>query len=1139
MASDRNIKARAVFSYFTRHKTIANLLMIVLLVLGVIAASKIRSQFFPDVVIENINVTVSWPGAGPEEVDTAIVAVLETALLTVEGVDSSSSTATEGNARISLSFEPGWDMAQAQEDVQSAVDAVGNLPETAEPPEVRRSIWRDRVTDVMIFGPVTAEQLGRFADEFAARLYREGITRTSISGIESQTIRVILNEATLIEHGLTMRDVSTAIQQQSTTSPAGEVTGVNSRLRTGEERRTVQDLDEIVVRTEADGSKLYLSDIAQLEVNQADAGQAYFTQQMPAVLVRVDRNDRGDAIRMQTEVARIAAELEPTLPAGTQVQLINTRAEQITDRLDILFENGLMGLALVLAMLYLFLGARTAFWVAAGIPVAMFAAIAVMFAAGLTINMISLFALIITLGIVVDDAIVLGEHADFRARRLQESPAVAAENAATRMASPIFSSTITTVLAFFGLVAIGGRFGTLIADIPFTVIAVLLASLVECFLILPNHMSHALVSVAKQRWWDWPSRMFNAGFRWFRDRIFIRFMRLVVALRYPVVAGMITLLALSASIWIKGDVTWRFFSSPEQGSITGNVAMLPSATRTDTIAMVNEVERAVTVVAQAYEDEFGVYPVTHVLTQVGGTVGRGLSGQDTKDPDQLGSIDIGLIDADLRPFSSSEFLTKVQEEVRNLPLMETLSFRQWGFGPGGDSLDVSLYGADAQTLKAAAEYLKTSLARYPAVSALEDNLAYDKSELTLQLTPLGQSLGFTIDELGRNLRDRLSGIEAATFPDGNRSGSILVELAAEELTADFLTRARIMSPTGEFVQLSEIVTISESLGFSTVRRENGLRLIRVNGDISEDDPALAASITEALQTTILPDVASRFGVEWDLGGLAEQERDFLTDALVGFTLCMLGIYLTLAWIFASWTRPMVVMVVIPFGLVGTIWGHYAWDVPLSMFTVVGLIGMSGIFINDSIVLISTIQEYARSRALIPAIIDATTDRLRPLMLTTLTTVLGLAPLLYETSQQAQFLKPTVITLVYGLGFGFFVVILIVPSLVAMQLDVQRLLTSTRRAMVGRATPKGIKLAMFTLGLGLIGWGAVTVGSWVATGQVISWAQPLTERLSMLPGGLKPLIVMLAGTALILLLTLPLVRVLGRRGPNPDSETDRA
>ena len=327
------------------------------------------------------------------------------------------------------------------------------------------------------------------------------------------------------------------------------------------------------------------------------------------------------------------------------------------------------------------------------------------------------------------------------------------------------------------------------------------------------------------------------------------------------------------------------------------------------------------------------------------------------------------------------------------------------------------------TLKAASEDLKTALARFPEVSAVEDNLAYDKEELILDLTAQGQALGFTIDTLGRALRARLGGIEAATYPQGPRSAEIRVELPEGELTADFLERTLMRSPQGFYVPLADIVSVERRTGFSTVRRENGVRLISVTDDISEDDPARAEEIGRALEEEILPEIASTRQVEWRLSGLSEQEDEFLNDARTGLILCLTGIYLVLAWIFASWTRPLVVMAIIPFGLVGTIYGHAQWDVPLSVFTVVGLLGMTGIIINDSIVRVTTIDEYAAERGLLPPIVEGAADRLRPVMLTTLTTVLGLAPLLYEQSQQAQFLKPTVITLVYGLGFGMVIVLL--------------------------------------------------------------------------------------------------------------------
>ena len=850
-----------------------------------------------------------------------------------------------------------------------------------------------------------------------------------------------------------------------------------TRIRTGVAKRSADSIAAIALRTNPDGSTLTVGDVATVHVEGIDRERAYFVGENPAISIRVDRSQQGDAIDIQRHVEDVAAEMQATLPAGVTIDLIRTRAEAITSRLRLLLDNGLVGLALVVTLLFLFLNARTAFWVAAGIPVAMTAAIAMMYAAGLTLNMISLFGLIITLGIVVDDAIVVGEHADARARRLNEPPVVAAERAAQRMFLPVFSATITTVIAFFGLVAIGGRFGQLIADIPFTVIVVLLASLVECFLILPNHMAHALAHTAKEHWYDWPSRQVNRGFRHIRETLFRPLMAGVIQFRYPVIAGALVLLASQAALFITGDVQWRFFNAPERGSITGNFAMLPGATREDTFAQMQALQETVARIGAEYEAEHGRNPIDYVIAEVGGTSGRGLSGADTKDTDQLGSIAVELIDPDLRPYSSWEVVGRLQDEVARHPLVETISFRGWRSGPGGDALDVELYGSSAEILKAAAERLKTELARFPEVSALEDSLSFDKEELILELTPQGQALGFTIDRLGRVLRHRLNGIEAATYPDGPRSAAIRVELPPGELTADFLQRSQMRAESGVYVPLADIVTVESRTGFSTVRRENGIRVVSVNGDISEDNADRAAEVQKALEEEILPIIEETYGIDTHLSGLAEQESSFLSDALTGLLLCLAGIYLTLAWVFSSWSRPVVVMAIIPFGLVGTIYGHAVWDVPLSMFSVIGLIGMVGIIINDSIVLVTTIDEKAETRGLVPAIIDGAADRLRPVLLTTLTTVLGLAPLLYEGSTQAQFLKPTVITLVFGLAFGLVLVLLVVPALVAVQHDLQRNRAAVRRAIRIRGPvarilgPTALALAaLFTL---TVGWSAVT------------------------------------------------------------------
>ncbi|MGR3570318.1 efflux RND transporter permease subunit, partial [Brevirhabdus sp.] len=695
-----------ILSYFARHRTAANLLLVLMLAAGAYALPKMRAQFFPDVVLDSVSVSVTWDGAGAEDVDAGIVQLLEPVLLSVEGVEKADSVSREGSATVSLEFEPGWDMARAAEDVQTAVDTVANLPEDAEDPRVRRGAWRDRVTDLVITGPVSVDQLGRLADELATRLFAQGVTRTTIRGVAAPETIVEVATMDLVRNDITMRQIAEAIAQEAKADPAGDVTGANARVRTGVAKRSPDQIEAIVLRTGADGSSLTIGDVARVRVEGIDRQNAYFVGPDPAISVRVDRTDRGDAIGIQNTVQKVADELALGAPEGVSIQLIRTRAESITARLDLLLDNGLVGLGLVVVLLFLFLNARTAFWVAAGIPVSMLAALALMYWSGLTINMISLFALIITLGIVVDDAIVVGEHADFRARRLGETPLVAAENAARRMWLPVFSATITTMIAFFALVAIGGRFGDLIADIPFTVVAVLLASLVECFLILPNHMSHALAHSAKRHWYDMPNRLVNRGFGWFRDTIFRRLMGLVVRLRYPVLAGVIAILSSQLALVVTGDVPWRFFNAPEQGSVSGNFAMANGADRADTLEMMREMQRATDAVARRYEDEYGTNPLAFVLAEIGGTTGRGLAGTDTKDSDLLGSIAIELIDADLRPYSSFRFVGDLQEEVRNHPLLETVSFRGWRSGPGGDALDVQLFGADSDTLKTAAEALK-------------------------------------------------------------------------------------------------------------------------------------------------------------------------------------------------------------------------------------------------------------------------------------------------------------------------------------------------------------------------------------------------------------------------------------------------
>ena len=583
----------------------------------------------------------------------------------------------------------------------------------------------------------------------------------------------------------------------------------------------------------------------------------------------------------------------------------------------------------------------------------------------------------------------------------------------------------------------------------------------------------------------------NRGFDWFRETLFRPFIAGVIKARYPVFAGALVMLALSSVLFIKGDVQWRFFNAPERGSVTGNFAMVDSAVRADTLAQMRLMQKAIDELGAEVEARIGANPVDYVLGEIGGNAGRAISGSETKEKDQLGGVSIELIDADLRVgYSSRDFVSDLQDRVARHPQLEVISFRSWGSGPGsGDAIDVQFYGADAQTLKDASDALKEQLVQFPEVSAVEDDLPYDKEELILELTAKGQALGFTIDGLGRDLRARLNGIEAATYPVGARSATIRVELPEAALTQDFLSQMLVRSATGQYVPLADIVEVERRTGFRTVNRENGVALVSVTGELNQDDAARANEILDTIREVILPKIEADLRVSYEFSGASEDEDTFLNDARLGLMLSLLGIFLALAWVFGSWTRPVVVMAIIPFGLVGTIYGHWQWGVPLSMFTVVGLIGMIGIVINDSIVLVTTIDDYAKDRGLGPAIIDGVCDRLRPVFLTTLTTVLGLMPLLNETSSQAQFLKPTVITLVYGLGVGMALVLLIVPSLIAMQMDVRRLSEAARRAVSARgrfgARARGVVLPVLALGVMVALGFAATLGSVMATGN-LAW-----------------------------------------------------
>ncbi|KAA2314261.1 efflux RND transporter permease subunit [Pseudooceanicola sediminis] len=1030
-----------ILRFFTRHGTAANLLLMGILAFGLYAATQIRTQYMPDVVIESISVSVEWDDAAPEDIDKSIIAVASPPLLAVEGVTELSAVAREGRARIMLEFEPGWNLDRALNDVEAAMPGAASLPEGAETPEISRSAWRDQVLDVVLSGDLDRSQMERLGEQLESALQRAGVTRASLRGLTAPRIALIADPAALAEYGLTLSDLASAVGTEAQQTASGQLDNSAARLRAGTDRRDADAIRGIEIETAT--GPVPIDQLARIVVDSAGSGRAYYLEGRPAVSIGVERGVGGDALKLQSSVKAVADSFLATAPEGLKIDLIRNRAAEIGDRLALLIDNGVFGLLLVLGLLYLFLSPSAAIWVAAGIPVSVAAGIGLMWISGQSLNMISLFALILCLGIIVDDAIVIAEHTEHRNRTLGEPRARAAERAAIRMLGPVLASTVTTVVAFLSLEFVGGRFGAFIATIPLVVAAVLLASLAECFLVLPHHMAHGLNRLDAS-WVGAPARLVTRGFDWMRLRAFAPLLRLVIRLRYAVVLLALAALFQSILMVTDRDVAWRFFSAPSTPTISANIAMRDGSSRSDTVAMLEELNRAAGVVRTQLKTQYGTDPVVFILSEIGGSSGPGLATSDDKDADLIAAITMELVDEDRRPYGTDVFIQALEAELKRPDALETFSFRGGRFGPGGDSLDVVFYGQDLERLKAASLALQDAMAQVPEVTGVEDNLTFSGFDHALTLNGYGRALGFSAASLASELRARISGITALSYLDGSRDATIEVELPEGSITAAYLDEIRLEAPTGEWVRLGEVVDVGATPAVTSLRREAGLNLIRVTGSVADEDATRAEDIMTEVQEVTLPRIAQTYGVSYRLDGLAAQEADFLGQAAIGYGICLLGIYMTLALVLGSWTQPLTIMAVVPFGVTGVIWGHYAQGLPMSIFSIVGLIGMSGIIVNDSIVLVSAFGEKLPRRATIPAVIEATSERLRPVLLTTLTTVLGLAPLLFERSSQAEFLKPMVVTLCYGLGVGFFVVLLIVPSLVVIQHDLARALTTTRR-----------------------------------------------------------------------------------------------
>ena len=1038
------MKASPFIEFFIKHNTAANLLMVLMVVIGLISIDRLNRQFFPTFDVEVVAVSVTWSGATAEDVDANIVQPLEPELRVINDVKKVISNSYEGRASIQVEFEFGADMKQALADVESAVGLV-DLPEESEQPEIVKAEFRDGVSNLVLSGPFTKEALRVLAKEVKEDLQRLGVDKIDIEGLPDEVILIEVSETELARLGMSLDEISRAIGRDSLDVPAGRFADGAFTVRSLGLRRSVREYAGIEVMIRPDGSRVTLGDIAVITETLDEPGVDLTRNGMPAVELKFFRGKTSDSLEISGVIQDWLAEYRTRAPESLVIEQYDVRANLIQERISLLVRNGLGGLVLVVGVLFLFLSGRVAFWVATGIPVAFMATFGVMLASGQSINMISLFGLIMALGIVVDDAIVIGEHAEHLRQRRGVSLDHAAAVAATRMGPPVVSAMLTTVAAFLPLFTVKGIIGEIISAIPMVVVAVLIASLLEVFLILPAHLAHFCGGDKP------PSRFrrnFDSGFNWFKEGPFRWLVTLSVRWRLATLAIAFSMLMVSIGMISSGRVNFVFFTSPEADQAFGNIVMAPGTPRSQTERMLREVERALAVTEDKLTGGKGGL-VKIAVASLGTTRSGDQNGGGGGAADIRAGVAVELITADQRDVRMRDFVAEWRRQVKPMPGLDRLTIRAPTGGPPGRDIDIRLMGNDLTVLKEAASELTKIIETIPTANSIAENLSYGAEERIIRLTPLGQSLGFTVASVGQQLRAALDGAVVLRFPRGDEEVTVRIAMPDEEVSSDNIGGLRLIAPDGSAVQLADIATVENRLGFSVIRRQDGFREVAVTSDLDSEvisTPEAVARVT----AEGLPELASKYGLRFRFDGRNTERAEAFADMATGATIALICIYIILAWVFSSWLQPFAVMIMIPFALIGAVFGHYFMGLTMTILSMFALIALAGIVVNNSIILVSTIER--RMEELdgdrMGAIVSGAVDRLRPVILTSFTTICGLSTLMFERSLQAQFLIPMATTIVFGLAITTLLVLFVVPSTLALGEDVKKMVGGIRKMFRG-------------------------------------------------------------------------------------------
>lgn len=1018
---------RDALRWLAEHPVAANLVLALMLLSGFYAVAQLNTQFFPDFELGIVTIEVPWTGATAEDVATSLTRPIEDEVRDVEGLREMESTSTDGLASITLEFDDGTNMTEAVEAVKNRVAGIRNLPEDAEEPTIRRPPRFDPIARVAVSGDVPARALRAWAQEMEDELLRRGVADVRISGMPELEAAIAIDQRWLLDSGLTLGQLGSRLASESVDLPGGEVgtTDIARQLRLLEQRRSVEQLADLELRVGDDGLPLRLGDMGSIELQPRERQVQVRHGDLPAIEMLLQRAQDQDSLEAAKILERWYADMQQRLPESLELTVYDQFWELVKERIGLLLSNGLAGLLLVIAILFTFLTVRVAFWVAVGVPAAFLAALAVLWLLGGSINMMSLFALIMTLGIIVDDAIVVGERGVARFEG-GEAPGEAAAGGARDMLAPVMASSLTTVAAFIPLMAIGGTMGNIMFDIPLVVICVIIASLIEAFLVLPGHLRRSFEEQSRGRR---PTRLrqrVEGAFDGFRFGIYRRWVSAAVRWRWATVASASALLIAAMGLLAGGRIGFTFFPEPEGTVIYANVGFAPGTPTERVKAFVDDIEQKLTEVDEQLAEQqlvrSRVVRLGETYSSGGGRISRG---------DHYAGVVVELISPEKREVRNSTILSAWQERIERHPGLERLVMRERVAGPPGEDVNVRLSGAQADVLRSAANDLRATLSGYSGIQGIDDDLPYGQEQWVYSLNSEGRALGLSAEDIGRQIRNAFAGNLAQIYYRGRDEVEVRLQRPLserDELSALFNTQIRL--PEGGFIPLQSVVDLESRRGFEVLRHYNGELAVTITANVDEGS-GNAGDIRDHLRGTVLPQMEQEYGIDVAFGGRADMQQETLGDMQSGLLLALGLIYLVLAWVFASYGWPLLVMAVIPFGVVGALVGHWLMGIDLTLLSLFGLFGLTGITVNNAIILVIFYRQIrSRGASVDEALIQASCQRLRAMILTSLTTIGGLLPLLAETSVQAQFLIPMAAAIAFGLAGATAIVLLLIPALLS-------------------------------------------------------------------------------------------------------------